>query len=196
MEALERLGGETWFRLGDRDLATHVERTARLAGGESLSAITDHFRARLGVAHPIVPMSDERIATVVLTGGRRLDFQDYFVRLGCEPAVEGFEFDGIAEAAPSVGFAAALEAPALEAIVLCPSNPFVSIAPITGIPAVARALAARRVPLVAVSPIVSGMAIKGPAAKMMRELGFGSVAYRDRRPLWRFAGRLGDRYGG
>ncbi len=172
MEALERLGGETWFRLGDRDLATHVERTRRLAAGERLSEITAVLCDRLGIAPAIVPMSDDAVRTVVLAAdGRRLAFQDYFVRLAGEPAVAGFEFTGAAEARPALALAAMMEAGEFAAVVICPSNPYVSIDPIRAIPAIGRFLAARGVPAVAVSPIVGGEAIRGPAARMMRDMG-------------------------
>lgn len=171
MDALGRLGGTTWFNLGDRDLATHVERTRRLAAGETLSAVTAALCGALGIRHRVVPMSDDPVRTIVLSGGERIPFQDYFVRLRCEPVVRGFVFEGADAARPSPALAAALADPALEAIVICPSNPFVSVGPIFALPAVAATRAARRVPLVAVTPIIGGEAVKGPAAKMMRELG-------------------------
>jgi LPPG:FO 2-phospho-L-lactate transferase len=171
MAALERIGGETWFRLGDTDLATHIERTRRLAAGETLSQVTAALCTRLAIAHPVAPMSDDPVRTLVGTADGALAFQDYFVRLACAPAVTGFDFPGAARALPSPALAAALADPGLLAIIVCPSNPFVSIGPILALPAVGRALAARRVPAVAVSPIIGGDAVKGPAAKMMRELG-------------------------
>ncbi|MBY0510726.1 MAG: 2-phospho-L-lactate transferase [Rhodospirillaceae bacterium] len=170
MDAMERLGGETWFRLGDKDLATHVERTRRLKT-ESLSTVIDDFRKRLGIGCRIAPMSDDPVRTVVQTQQGRLPFQDYFVRLQCAPEVRGFEFSGIASAKPSAGFIAALDAPDLEAVIICPSNPFVSVSPILGLPGVKERLAKRKVPIVAVSPIIGGEAVKGPAAKMFKELG-------------------------
>ena len=176
MAALERLGGETWFRLGDGDLATHVERTRRLDAGEPLSAITADFCRRFGIAHTVTPMSDDKVRTMVITADGRLPFQDYFVRLGCAPRVAGFEFDGIARAAPAPALAAALESDALAAVVICPSNPFVSTAPILGLPAMAAFLEKRRVPVVAISPIIEGAAVRGPAAKMMTELGLAATA--------------------
>jgi LPPG:FO 2-phospho-L-lactate transferase len=170
MEAMERLGGETWFRLGDKDLATHVERTQRLKT-ESLSAVMDDFRKRLGIGCRIVPMSDDPVRTVVETPQGRLPFQDYFVRLQCAPEVRGFEFAGIATAKPSAGFLAALDA--AEAIIVCPSNPFVRVSPILGLPGIKEKLKKRKAPIVAVSPIIGGEAVKGPAAKMFKELGLG-----------------------
>jgi LPPG:FO 2-phospho-L-lactate transferase len=171
MSALEKLDGQTWFRLGDRDLATHIERTTRLHAGQSLSAVTQRLCARLGVAHAMVPMSDDPIRTIVHTAAGSLAFQDYFVRQRAEPAVERIEFDGTRDARMSPALAAALDSSALEAIVVCPSNPYLSIAPILAVPGVRQALQQRRVPSIAVSPIIGGRALKGPAAKIMRELG-------------------------
>jgi LPPG:FO 2-phospho-L-lactate transferase len=176
MEALGTLGGASWFNLGDLDLATHVERTRRLATGETLSAITTDFCARLGVRARVVPMTDQPVRTMVRTDDGWLPFQDYFVRLRCAPHVRGFRFDGVAIAAPGPGFLQVLIDPALSAIVICPSNPFVSIDPILNVAGVRNLLVRRRAPLVAVSPIVGGQAIKGPALKMMLELGLDPSA--------------------
>lgn len=169
LDSLAQLGGETWFQLGDRDLALHVERTRRLAAGESLTAITAAFAHALGAAPRIVPMSDQPVRTFVRTEGGPLAFQFYFVRDRCAPRVTGFRFDGAHDALPAPGTVKAIRDADL--IVLCPSNPFVSIGPILAVPALRAALEARTAPLVAVSPIVGGMAIKGPTAKMMDELG-------------------------
>ena len=171
MHALETLGGETWFRLGDRDLATNIERTHRLRAGESLAAITEYLCARLGVRHHVVPMSDAPVRTLVHTSEGVLTFQDYFVRRRAEPAVTKLEFSGAEEARISQAFRLALDSRALGAVVVCPSNPYLSIAPILALPGVRAALERRRVPVIAVSPIVAGQALKGPAAKIMRELG-------------------------
>ena len=171
MEAVGALGGETWFRLGDRDLATHVMRRRMLDGGRTLSEATDSLAGALGIRQRIVPMSDRPVRTVVETDEGTLPFQDYFVRRKCEPRVLNFRFEGIETAPPSPGLVAALSDPDLEAVVICPSNPYVSVAPIVAIPAVAEFVDAREAPIVAVSPIVGGQAIKGPAAKMMAELG-------------------------
>jgi LPPG:FO 2-phospho-L-lactate transferase len=172
MTALEALGGETWFRLGDGDLATHVERTRRLKAGESLSsAISDHFRRRLGIRARLLPMSDNPVRTRLRTENGWLDFQDYFVRLRCEPVISELAFAGAETARPHPEFLALLADPDLRAVVLCPSNPFISIDPILAVPGVRDALRACRVPVVAVSPIVAGQAVKGPTAKMMAELG-------------------------
>lgn len=171
MEAVGDLGGETWFRLGDRDLATHITRRRMLDRGKTLSEATDALTGALGIRHRIAPMSDRPVRTVVETDEGALPFQDYFVKRRCEPRVRAFRFDGIETAIPSPPLAAALADPDLEAVVICPSSPYVSVAPIVGIPAVAEFIDTREVPVVAVSPIVGGSAIKGPAAKMMAELG-------------------------
>ena len=177
MAALEELGGETWFRLGDRDLATHLERTRRLRAGESLSAAAAAIARRLGVAHAVAPMSDDPAPTLVDTREEgRLAFQDYFVRLGARPAVEALVLDGAERARPSPAFAAALASPALEAVVVCPSNPPLSIQPILSIPGVRAALRRSPAPVVAVSPLIAGKAVKGPAAAVMRSLGHEASA--------------------
>ncbi|MDQ0466915.1 LPPG:FO 2-phospho-L-lactate transferase [Caulobacter ginsengisoli] len=171
MAALARLGGETWFQLGDHDLATHVERTRRLAAGDSLSAVTAHLARALGLKPGIVPMSDQPVRTHLLTDTGELAFQPYFVRERCAPVVRRVRYQGAATAAPSPGFAAALARPDLTAIVICPSNPYLSIDPILAVPGVREALQHAAAPIVAVSPIVAGQALKGPAAKLMAELG-------------------------
>ena len=171
MQALGSLGGETWFNLGDGDLATHVERTRRLAAGESLSQIIDDFRRRFGISARLLPMSDDRVRTRLLTAAGWLDFQDYFVRQRCAPAVREIAFAGAPEARPLPEFLAALGDKNLRAVVICPSNPFISVDPILGLPGVREALRASPAPVVAVSPIIGGKAVKGPTAKMMAELG-------------------------
>ena len=170
MAALEKIGGETWFRLGDGDLATHVERTRRLAAGETLSTIIDDFRRRLGIAARLLPASDDKVRTCLETDRGWLDFQDYFVRLHCEPAVHRLGFTGSESARPNPDFLNALGAPDLRAVVICPSNPFISIDPILAVPGVRQALHDCRAPVVAVSPIIEGKAVKGPTAKIMKEL--------------------------
>lgn len=169
MDQLARLGGETWFRLGDRDLATHVERTRRLTAGESLTAVTAALAAAHGIAHRIVPMADDPAPTIVHSDEGALAFQDYFVRRQCRPRLERLDF--AADVAPSAAFSALINDPALEAVVICPSNPWLSIAPILALTGVRQRLRARGVPIVAVSPIIGGKAVKGPAAKIMAELG-------------------------
>ncbi|MGH6897316.1 MAG: 2-phospho-L-lactate transferase [Geminicoccaceae bacterium] len=171
MQALAQLGGETWFRLGDADLATHVERTRRLAAGERLSAITDDFCRRLGVRARLTPMCDEPVRTMVATADGILPFQRYFVEQRCAPKVTGFAFKGAGEARPIPALCEALDGESLEAVVICPSNPFISIDPILAVPGLRAAIAACRAPVVAVAPIIGGRAVKGPTAKMMAELG-------------------------
>ncbi|MFP6749875.1 MAG: 2-phospho-L-lactate transferase [Alphaproteobacteria bacterium] len=176
MAALEQLGGETWFNLGDRDLAMHVMRTEALAGGQSLTEVTRSIARQLGLDCRLVPMTDDPVRTLVRTAQGPMAFQHYFVRERCEPVVSGFDFDGIRAARPQAGFMAALADPALRAVIITPSNPFVSIDPILELPGVRQAMAAAPAPVIAVSPIVAGLAIKGPAAKMMAELGMPSTA--------------------
>lgn len=169
-------GGETWFRIGDRDLETHRARTAALAAGRTPSEAAAELARRLGVRHRVVPASDDEIATVVLSGGERIAFQDYFVRLRCEPRVTGFEFSGASAAEPSPAVRDAFAGGAVRSVILCPSNPFVSIGPILAVPAIRGFLERRSFPVIAVSPIVGGRAVKGPAAKMMAELGLPVTA--------------------
>jgi LPPG:FO 2-phospho-L-lactate transferase len=182
METLASVGGETWFRLGDRDLAVHVERTRRLRARETLSVITQDFCRRLGVGPRVLPMSDDPVRTRVRTDEGWIDFQDYFVRRRCEPVVHELAFHGAETACAQAGFLAALTDPRLAAVVICPSNPFISIEPILAVPGVRAALADCAAPVIAVSPIIGGRAVKGPTAKMMAELGMtpsaGAVARR------------------
>ena len=172
--ALEQLGYETWFSLGDRDLATCLFRTERLRAGESLSAITDEIRARHGIAARIVPMTDDPVATRIVTAdGRTLEFQEYFVKEQCRPDVIEVRVAGIMDAAPAPDVLPAIER--ADRVIVCPSNPLLSIGPILGIPGVRDAL--REHPHVtAVSPIIRGQAIKGPAARMLATTGRGSGA--------------------
>ncbi len=171
MAALEVLGGPTWFRLGDKELATSTFRAERLRGGTTLSAVTRELCERLGVRHRVAPMSDDAVRTFVHTDQGRLSFQDYFVRHQCGPRLLHVEFHGVEAAAPSPAFAGVLSSDELEALILCPSNPYLSIGPLLAIPAVDKWWTTRHVPVIAVSPIVGGRAIKGPAAKIMTELG-------------------------
>ena len=171
METMGAIGGETWFRLGDRDLALHVERTRRLALGESLSAITNDMRIRLGVGPRLLPMSDDRVRTRVRTDEGWIEFQDYFVRQQCRPVVRELLFAGVADARANPDFLAALADPDLRAVVICPSNPFISIEPVLALPGVRAALVGCAAPVIAVSPIIGGRAVKGPTAKMFSELG-------------------------
>jgi LPPG:FO 2-phospho-L-lactate transferase len=171
MAALAELGGETWFRLGDRDLALHVERTRRLKDGETLSGITADLTRRLGIGSRILPMTDDAVRTRVETREGVLDFQRYFVGRQCAPQVTGFIFDGAELAVPQPDVVAALRHPGLRAVIICPSNPFISIDPILALPGLRAALVATAAPVIAVSPIIAGQAVKGPTAKMMPELG-------------------------
>lgn len=173
MEALGKLGGESWFNLGDRDLATHITRKSML-GRESLSAITAFIANKLGIAHKIAPMSDDPVRSIIDTDEGELTFQHYFVRRRAEPRFRSIRFEGAELASPSPAFHAALDDPTLEAIILCPSNPVLSIAPILAIPGIRARLQGRKVPIVAVSPFIGGQAIKGPAAKIMAEIGIAS----------------------
>jgi LPPG:FO 2-phospho-L-lactate transferase len=170
MEALKGLGGEGWFQLGDGDLAMHVERTWRLARGATLSEVTAHLCRALGITIRVLPMSDDPVRTRVLTAEGWLDFQEYFVHRQCQPAVREFMFAAAEKARAQPDALAALERRDLRAIVICPSNPFVSVEPILAVPGIRAAIQQSHAPVVAVTPIIGGKAIKGPAAKMMAEL--------------------------
>lgn len=163
IENTARLGGPDWFRLGDQDLGTHLERTRRLKEGQCLSAITRDFCTAWGIRHTILPMSDQPIRTIVETEEGDLAFQEYFVHRRCEPRVKGFRFEGIESAEPAPGARQALQS--ADAVIICPSNPWVSIDPIL------RVVLEIEKPVIAVSPIIGGQTVKGPAAKMYRELG-------------------------
>jgi LPPG:FO 2-phospho-L-lactate transferase len=171
MEALKGLGGEVWFQLGDGDLAIHVERSWRLAQGAGLSEVTAHLCRALGIATRVLPMSDDAVRTRVRTAEGWLDFQEYFVHRRCKPAVREFLFAGAETARAQPDALAALERRDLRAIIICPSNPFVSVEPILAVPGLRAAIRQSQAPVVAVTPIIGGKAIKGPAAKMMSELG-------------------------
>ena len=176
MDALEQLGGETWFRLGDRDMATHLWRTCQLGAGRGLSEVTADLAARMGVAAHIYPMSDDNVRTVVRCSEGELPFQHYFVRHRCAPVVTGFSFEGISAARPSRNAMRLLQGGGVAAVVICPSNPYVSIDPILQVPGLWLALRDHPAPVILVSPIVAGAALKGPAAKMMVELGVPATA--------------------
>lgn len=171
MQALKELGGETWFSLGDKDLAMHVERTRLLNEGWSLSDVTKQLASALGIDFPIFPMCDERFRTMVKTDKGVLDFQTYFVREKCEPAVRGFIFDGAGDSTLNPALVAWVNEAPLSGIILCPSNPYVSIEPILRVNGMRDFLKDCPAPVVAVSPVVAGQAIKGPTVKMMREMG-------------------------
>ena len=160
---IEKLGGPAWFRLGDQDFATHLERTRRLKEGQSLSQITSEFCKAWGIQVTVLPMSDSPVRTMVDSDEGELAFQEYFVHRHCEPRVKGFRFDGVEAAKPAPGVSEALEA--TDAVIFCPSNPWVSIDPILGV------VKEINKPVVAVSPIIGGKTVKGPAAKMYSELG-------------------------
>jgi LPPG:FO 2-phospho-L-lactate transferase len=171
MEALGGLGGETWFRLGDRDLAMHVERTSALRGGTSLTDFTTATARRLGIAASILPMSDDRVETMVITADGALPFQRYFVGLQCAPAVKRLEFKGAERAKATSQVLAALRNPNLAAIIVCPSNPYLSVDPILAVADIRKTLDEVTAPIIAVSPLIGGQAVKGPTAKIMAELG-------------------------
>ncbi len=170
MNMLSCFGGDTWFQLGDRDLGTHLMRTQAFHQGQRLSEITETLCQGLKVPQKVLPMSDDPVRTIVKTEQGQLSFQHYFVRERCQPKVTGFHFDGLEQAKAQREFVELLQDPTLEAVVICPSNPFVSIAPILHLKGIRELLRQCNAPVIAVSPIVSGMAIKGPAAKMMKEL--------------------------
>lgn len=174
MKTLSTLGGPDWFNLGDGDLALHVLRTGALKAGKPLTAVIADLAQSMGIGCNVVPVSDQSIRTCVNTKDGQLAFQEYFVRDRCAPAVTGFEFSGIEQALPNPVLLDALAA-GPEAIIIAPSNPYVSVDPILKVPGLQAALKATGVPVVAVSPIVGGAAIKGPAAKMMQELNVPST---------------------
>jgi len=163
IENIERLGGPGWFRLGDQDFGTHLERTRRLKEGQSLTKITNDFCRAWGIQHTVLPMTDSPVRTMVDSDEGELAFQEYFVHRRCEPKVKGFRFDGVEFARPAEGVNDALVS--ADAIIICPSNPWVSIDPIL------RVIPKINKPVVAVSPIIGGKTVKGPAAKMYAELG-------------------------
>ena len=166
---LKRLGSETWFNLGDRDFAMHIRRTEMLRRGVTLSQVVEELTAQLGIEHRIVPMSDEPVRTMLETEAGTLSMQEYFVKHRAQPKVRSIRYAGSEQAKPSPGFADALAS--ANAIVFCPSNPHLSVAPILAIPGVRNAIAGHLGCRVAVSPIVGGDAVRGPAGKIMAELG-------------------------
>lgn len=168
LQTLATLGGPAWFRLGDRDLGLHLERTRRLQQGQTLSQVTQAFCQALGVKHRVLPATDDSVPTRVYTEEGEMPFQEYFVRRQCRPRVTGFRFDGAEKARPAPGVLEAIQS--AQVIIICPSNPWVSIDPILAVPGLRTALRGRKV--VSVSPIIAGQAVKGPAAKMYAELGY------------------------
>jgi LPPG:FO 2-phospho-L-lactate transferase len=171
MQAMEDMGGETWFQLGDRDLATHLERTRRLSEGDSLSDITTDFCQKFGIDSQIIPASNDSVRTIVETTEGDLSFQNYFVQNRCQPIATGLRFQGADKALPHPEFIKILQSPFLKAVLICPSNPFLSIDPILAVQGVREALRGCSVPVIAVSPIIGSDSVKGPTAKYMRELG-------------------------
>ena len=175
LEALGRLGVDTWFQLGDQDLATHLYRTHRLRQqGATLSEVTSEITGALKVRSTLVPMSNDRVRTRICTPSGELEFQTYFVKRRARDRVTAMHFEGASDAAPAPGILSAIEE--AEAIILCPSNPFISIGPILAIPGIREALRRRRDKVAAISPIVGGRALKGPAAKMMKSMQLGASA--------------------
>ena len=164
LETLKTLGADAWFGLGDHDLALHLRRTDMLRSGMTLSAVTLDLTGRMGVRHPVVPMSDQPVRTIIKSTDGEMSFQEYFVHLRSEPEVIGLRFDGADSAKASPMFQRALEN--AEAIVFCPSNPFLSVDPILALPDVREMIVASDVPRVVVSPIIGGRAVKGPAARI------------------------------
>ena len=174
LEQAARLGEETWFRLGDADLATHVQRTLLLREGRSLSEATAQIAAAFGVRCRILPMSDDPVRTIVTTDAGELSFQEYFVRRRQQDEVRALRFEGVERARPAPGVLEAIAE--AEAVVIAPSNPLVSIGPVLAVPGVREALVQTNAPVLAVSPIVGGRALKGPADRMMTSLGHESSA--------------------
>ncbi len=174
LEALGRLGADTWFQLGDLDLATHLYRTERLRKGATLTEVTSEINRALKVRSTLVPMSNQRVRTRICTPSGELEFQNYFVKRRARDRVTAMRFEGASDASPAPGVLDAIGN--AEAIVLCPSNPFISIGPILAIPGIREALQQRRDKVAAISPIVGGRALKGPAAKMMKSMQLKSSA--------------------
>lgn len=172
IETLGSLGGEDWFRLGDKDMALHMRRSQLLSNGATLTEATAKITERMGIVHRVAPISDDPIQTVVHSDQGDLAFQHYFVRERCQPAVNGFHFDGMQSATLNPAINTWLEN--CDGIIICPSNPFVSVAPVIEVTGFLQSIVG--IPTIAVSPIVAGMAIKGPAAKMMQELSMPASA--------------------
>ncbi len=176
MEALGQLGGETWFRLGDRDLALHVQRTQELRSGTTLTEFMRRAAASHGIAARILPMCDDPIRTMVATSEGYLPFQRYFVERRCAPQINGIVFEGAGKAKPSAAVVEALQDDGLRAVVICPSNPFLSIDPILAAPGIRALVEKTKAPVVAVSPIIGGAAVKGPTTKIMAEFGIPATS--------------------
>ena len=172
MDTIKEIGGETWFQLGDRDLATHVERTHRLNQGEKLSAITSMLCRKYKIEAQIIPATDDLLQTIVETNEGVLSFQHYFVRKQCKPTIISLKFNGSEKAKPCIGLEQVLNSSKLETIIICPSNPFLSIDPILSVKGIKEGLKKSRAKVIAVSPIVGGIAVKGPTANNLRDLGY------------------------
>ena len=171
MSALRDLGGETWFQLGDKDLALNVLRTQQLKSGNSLSVVTEAVATCFGIGASILPMTDDPVRTMIHTNSGLLAFQEYFVREQCRPAVTDISFNGIETAKPSPKFAELLSNASVSAFVICPSNPYLSIEPILRLPSVRDSLKSHPAPVIVVSPVIAGQSVKGPTSKIMREFG-------------------------
>lgn len=166
---MARYGEPIWFNLGDRDLATHIYRTEQLKSGHSLSEVTDHIRRSLGVGSKIIPMTDSYTPTRVVTDEGEMHLQEYFVRRRCEPRVRELRFDNIGSARPAAGIEQAiLES---DAVIVCPSNPFISINPILAVPGIRDTLRKTKANVIAITPVIGGRAVKGPTADMLGDLG-------------------------
>lgn len=176
MDALNRFVDANWFNLGDKDLALHVWRTAQLRQGRSLTDVTREVTRRLGIGARIVPMSDQPVRTVVHTPTEILTFQEYFVRERCRPRITELRYSGAADAYAGEAVFALAAIPPPRAVIICPSNPWLSIDPLRAIAGWKESLAGTAAPVVAISPIVGGRALKGPAAKIMAELGHEASA--------------------
>lgn len=170
LDRIARYGGPAWFNLGDRDLATHIYRTEQLRLGSTLQEVTDRIRRSLGVSARILPMTDSYAPTRVVTDEGEMHFQEYFVGRHCQPRIEAIRLGAAQSSIPAAGVTdSILNA---HAVIVCPSNPFISIGPILAVPGICAALEATRAPVVAITPIVAGRALKGPAAVMLQDLGY------------------------
>ena len=176
LRSFAELGGENWFQLGDRDLAVHVMRKQLLREGLTLSEVTSELYQRFGISHAVIPMTNEQVATKIQSHGELKSFQKYFVRERCEPKIEKIIYHGSEHAKPVPAILEKLRDPNLSGVVICPSNPFLSIDPILSLETIKSALLSLDVPVIAVSPIINGSAVKGPTDKIMAELGFNQSA--------------------
>ncbi len=176
MDALKQLGEESWFNLGDRDLSVHIIRTQKLRAGQQLTEITQALFAQFGIKASVFPMTNDSVSTRVTTEAGTISFQHYFVKEQCVPKVQGFSFEGAETARVNPGIQQLLLDEDLHGVILCPSNPYVSIDPMLSLPGMRDLLHNCKAPVIAVSPIISGQAIKGPTAKMMQELSIPSTA--------------------